>query len=292
MIRSMTGYGRSLTSTDKGDIVVEVKSTNHRFCDISLKLPQRCFPLENEIKKLVMSKVARGRVDLSLQLEGKEDETYHLELNLPLARQYLVLLKDLREKLQLPGEISLDHLLSQKDIMLAQPVSQNSAFEWPVLKGAVSAAMEELVRMRETEGLLLQEDFRARTSQIEACLEHIRSLSAPAFDDYHRSLREKVQALCKDIEIDETRLAQEVAYLVEKSDIAEEVIRARSHLIQFRQWLEAGEAVGRKLEFLLQEIHREVNTISSKAGNAEISLKVVEIKNELERIREQVQNIE
>lgn len=292
MIRSMTGYGRSVTATDKGDIAVEVKSTNHRFCDISLKLPQRCFPLENDIRKLIQSKVARGRIDLSIQLEGREEEPVPLELNLPLAQQYLVLLKDLREKLQLTGEISLDHLLSQKDIMIAQPVSQNSALDWSLVKGAIGAALDELVTMRETEGLLLKKDFLARLRQIESSLDHIRSLSAPAFNDYHRSLREKVQALCKDIEIDETRLAQEVAYLVEKSDIAEEQIRVSSHLQQFGQWLETEDAVGRKLEFLVQEIHREVNTISSKAGNAEISLRVVEIKNELERIREQVQNIE
>jgi len=292
MIRSMTGYGRSVTATDKGDIVVEVKSTNHRFCDISLKLPQRCFPLENEIKKLVLSRVARGRIDLSIQLESKEAESSHLELNLPLAQQYLVLLKDLREKLQLSGEIVLDHLLTQKDIMLAQPVSQNSAFDWALLRGPICTALEELVKMRETEGLILKEDFLSRLKQIEGLLDHIRSLSASVFNDYHNSLREKIRTLCKDISIDETRLAQEVAYLVEKSDIVEEQIRVLSHLLQFRQWLETEDAVGRKLDFLVQEIHREVNTISSKASNAEISLRVVEIKNELERIREQVQNIE
>jgi uncharacterized protein (TIGR00255 family) len=288
----MTGYGRSLTATEKGDIVVEVKSINHRFCDVSLKLPQRCFPLENDIKKLVLSRVARGRIDLSVQLDCKEAEGTRFELNMPLAQQYLMLLKDLRGMLQLPGEITLDHLLTQKEILVAQTTNHNSACDWETLKGPLSSALDELVKMRETEGLQLKEDFLSRLNQIESRLERIRSLSGATFNEYQKSLREKIQALCKDMEIDETRLAQEVAYLVEKSDIEEELVRVMSHVRQFRQWLETEEAVGRKLEFLVQEIHREVNTISSKAWSAEISLKVVEIKNELERIREQVQNIE
>jgi uncharacterized protein (TIGR00255 family) len=288
----MTGYGRSLTATEKGDIVVEVKSINHRFCDVSLKLPQRCFPLENDIKKLVLSRVARGRIDLSVQLDCKEAEGTRFELNMPLAQQYLMLLKDLRGMLQLPGEITLDHLLTQKEIIVAQTTNHYSACDWETLKGPLSSALDELVKMRETEGLQLKEDFLSRLNQIESRLERIRSLSGATFNEYQKSLREKIQALCKDMEIDETRLAQEVAYLVEKSDIEEELVRVMSHVLQFRQWLETEDAVGRKLEFLVQEIHREVNTISSKAGSAEISLKVVEIKNELERIREQVQNIE
>jgi len=288
----MTGYGRSLTTTEKGDIVVEVKSINHRFCDVSLKLPQRCFPLENDIKKLVLSRVARGRIDLSVQLDCKEAEGTRFELNMPLAQQYLMLLKDLRGMLQLPGEITLDHLLTQKEIIVAQTTNHNSACDWETLKGPLSSALDELVKMRETEGLQLKEDFLSRLNQIESRLERIRSLSGVTFNEYQKSLREKIRALCKDMEIDETRLAQEVAYLVEKSDIEEELVRVVSHVRQFRQWLETEDAVGRKLEFLVQEIHREVNTISSKAGSAEISLKVVEIKNELERIREQVQNIE
>lgn len=292
MIRSMTGYGRSLTATEKGDIVVEVKSINHRFCDVSLKLPQRCFPLENDIKKLVLSRVSRGRIDLSVQLDCKEADSTRFELNMPLAQQYLMLLKDLRGMLQLQGEITLDHLLTQKEIIVAQTTNHNSACDWETLKGPLSSALDELVKMRETEGLQLKEDFLSRLTQIESRLERIRSLSGATFNEYQKSLREKIQALCKDMEIDETRLAQEVAYLVEKSDIAEELVRVMSHVLQFRQWLETEDAVGRKLEFLVQEIHREVNTISSKAGSAEISLKVVEIKNELERIREQVQNIE
>jgi uncharacterized protein (TIGR00255 family) len=288
----MTGYGRSLTATEKGDIVVEVKSINHRFCDISLKLPQRCFPLENDIKKLVQSRVTRGRIDLSVQLDCKEVEDTRFELNMPLAQQYLMLLKDLQGMLQLPGEITLDHLLTQKEIIVAQTTNHDSACDWETLKGPLSSALDELVKMRETEGLQLKEDFLSRLNQIESRLERIRSLSGATFNEYQKSLREKIQALCKDMEIDETRLAQEVAYLVEKSDIEEELVRVMSHVLQFRQWLETEDAVGRKLEFLVQEIHREVNTISSKAGSAEISLKVVEIKNELERIREQVQNIE
>ncbi len=292
MLRSMTGYGRSENTLEQADIVVEVKSNNHRYCDISLRMPQRCFVLEAEIKKLIQSRLKRGRIDLSLQIESREQEEYVIELNAPLAQRYFLLLKELKELLHLPEEIGLNQVVAQKDIFMLQTADQNGLYDWEVLKGPISSALDALIEMREIEGSQLREDFLSRLQKIEKLLDEIQAIADETSNHHFKTLREKIQSLCSDIELDESRLVQEVAYLVEKSDIEEELVRARSHIVQFRQWLDADEIVGRKLEFLIQELHREINTISSKSYHATISLKAVEIKNELERMREQVQNIE
>lgn len=292
MIKSMTGYGRAESVMGEERIVVEVKSTNHRYTDICLRIPTRLSSLESEIKRLILSRLSRGRIDLFMQLENEEKEELNLELNVPLAQRYYLLLKQLKEKLQLPEEITLSTMLTQKDVIVSQFATQDQVYEWEGLKGPISSALDGLVKMRKEEGLILKEDFLSRIKSMELLLDEIKSITDSALLDHQKSLSDKISTLCKDIEIDESRLAQEVAYLVEKSDITEELVRVQSHLIQFKNWLDSEEAVGRRLDFLIQEIHREVNTIGSKSYHADISLKVVEIKNELERIREQIQNIE
>ena len=292
MIKSMTGYGRAESVVGGEKIVVEVKSTNHRYCDIFLRIPPKYSSHEKEIKGLILSRLSRGRIDLFLQFESEEEEEQNLELNEPLAQRYYLLLKQLKENLQLPAEITLSTILTQKDVIVSRPANQNEVYEWEVLKDPVSSAVDELVKMRGEEGFVLGNDILSRLKNIELLVDVIESISNSALNDQQKSLREKIQALSDNIEIDEARLAQETAYLVEKSDITEELVRAKSHLLQFKSWLDSEEAVGRRLDFLIQEINREVNTVGSKSYKAEISLKVVEIKNELERIREQVQNIE
>lgn len=292
MIKSMTGYGRSESVVGEEKIIVEVKSTNHRYCDICLRISPKCSSFENEIKRFVLSRLNRGRIDLFIQFESEEEEDLDLELNLPLAQRYYLLLKQLKEGLQLPEEITLSDILTQKDIMVFQPTAKGQVCNWEMLKGPISSAVDELVKMRKAEGLLLQEDFLSRVKNIELLLDKIKSISDSALLDHQKNLSERIRALCNDVEIDKSRLAQEVAYLVDRSDVTEELVRVQSHLFQFKSWLDSEEAVGRRLDFLIQEIHREVNTIGSKSYQAEISLKAVEIKNELERIREQVQNIE
>jgi len=292
MIRSMTGYGRAESVEGGEKVVVEVKSSNHRYSDIFLRIPQKCYSLESEIKKSILSRISRGRIDLSIQLENAEEEVLNLELNLPVAQRYYLLLKQLKESLQLSEEITLSQILTQKDLIVSQATPPNQECEWNILQGPISAALNELVKMRETEGSHLKDDFIARLKKVELLLDQIKSDAESVSQDHHKTLSEKIQALSGDIEIDESRLAQETAYLVEKSDITEELVRARSHILQFKNWLDSEDVVGRRLDFLIQEIHREVNTIGSKAYYAEVSIKVVEIKNEMEKIREQVQNIE
>ena len=292
MLKSMTGYGRAESSAGEEKIVVEAKSSNHRYCDICLRIPQKYVSIEKEIKRLVLSRLTRGRIDLSLQFENEEGKELSLELNAPLAQRYYLLLKQLKESLQLSEEITLDQVLTQKDIIFSQSMSKNDVREWEAIKGPIAFAIDELVKMRKAEGLLLKEDFLSRLKKIELLIDQINSISDSALYDHQKTLSEKIHALCKNIEIDESRLAQEVAYLVERNDISEELVRVQSHLLQFKDWLDSEDAVGRRLDFIIQEIHREVNTIGSKSYRAEMSSKVVEIKNELERIREQVQNIE
>jgi uncharacterized protein (TIGR00255 family) len=292
MIRSMTGYGRAEAVVGKQKIVVEIRSTNHRYSDICVRISPKYSSFENEIKRLVLSRLSRGRIDLFIQCENEEEETLTLDLNLSLAERYYALLKQLKESLQLPGAITLSSILAQKDVVVPRLTPSEQAHEWGILKAPLSAALDDLLNMRCAEGRVLKEDFISRVEKIGHLLSQIQSLSLSALQEYQKHLREKIQALSKHIEIDDARLAQEVAYLVEKSDTTEELVRAQSHLLQFKSWLEAEDAVGRKLDFLIQELHREVNTIGSKSCHAEISLKVVEIKNELEKIREQVQNVE
>ena len=292
MLRSMTGYGRSENTLEQADIVVEVKSSNHRYCDISLRMPQRCLALEAEIKKLIQTRLKRGRIDLSIQIESKEQEDFNIELNAPLAQRYFLLLKELKALLHISGEITLNQVITQKDIFVIQTTNQNGVYDWEILQVPIASALDALIKMREVEGSQLREDFLSRLQKIEQLLDEIQAIADETSNHHYKTLREKIQSLCKDIELDESRIVQEVAYLVEKSDIEEELVRTRSHILQFRQWLDTDDIVGRKLEFLIQELHREVNTISSKSYHANISLRAVEIKNELERMREQVQNIE
>jgi uncharacterized protein (TIGR00255 family) len=292
MIKSMTGYGRAESVEGGEKITVEVKTSNHRYCDVFLRIPQKCFSLENDLKKIILSRITRGRVDLSIQIENEKEEELSLELNLSLAERYYLLLKELKESLQLPGDVSLKEILTQKDLIVSQCLPQSPGYGLSVLQGPLSAALDELVKMREVEGAVLKDDILSRLKKIELLLGQINSTADASVRDHQRDLARKIESLCSDVTIDESRLAQEAAYLAERSDITEELVRTGSHLSQLGSWLDADDAVGRRLDFLIQEIHREINTIGSKSYYAEISVNVVEIKNELEKIREQVQNIE
>ncbi|MEO0250558.1 MAG: YicC/YloC family endoribonuclease [candidate division WOR-3 bacterium] len=292
MIKSMTGYGRAEAVIGEDTLTVEIKSTNHRYCEVSLHVSPKFSLCEREIKKLVLSKVNRGRLDVFIQCTNEKAGGLAVEVDFNLARRLIFLLRQLKEDLQLSGEITLDTILPYKELILTQPPSQAEVPRWEVLQGPLTAALESLLEMRREEGRLLKEDFSLRLGEIEKLLEEISTFSYGSEQVRYQALKEKIFALSRDIEIDEARLAQEAAHLAEKSDITEEMVRVQSHLRQFKVWLDSEEPVGRRLDFLIQEIHREVNTIGSKSCQAEISLKVVEIKNELEKLREQVQNVE
>lgn len=288
----MTGFGRSEGETRFGKVLVESRSVNHRYSDINVKLPKRLIPFENRIKEIIRSQVSRGRVDVSIKIDALEGEKIQLQVDSNLAEQYVQALQTLKEKFQLKGEITLELLAGAKDLISVKEENGDIEPLWQELVQILKDSLQEMDEMKCQEGELLARDIQMRLERIRIQLQEIEIQSGSYLQAYQTRFRERIQFLLGGVEVDLSRLYQEIALLAERMDITEELVRAKSHLQQFGQFLEAKEPVGRKMDFLVQEIHREVNTISSKASDAEISKRVVEIKSELEKIREQVQNIE
>jgi uncharacterized protein (TIGR00255 family) len=288
----MTGFGRGEGETGLGKVFVELRSINHRYCDINIKLPRRLTPFENRIKEMARSVVSRGRIDVTLRLDTSGEGKVQFSVDLPLARQYCQALRTLKDELQLAGEISLDMLTGAKDIITAKEELEDVEPFWKEIASILQQTFHRMNEMKRSEGESLAQDIRQRTKGIAFQLEEIKQQFPRSFEAYRGRLDEKIRSLLEGKDVDPSRFQQEVALLAERMDITEEIVRAESHLAQLARVIEDEETVGRKMEFLLQELHREVNTISTKANDAGISQRVVEIKSELEKIREQVQNIE
>ena len=294
MVRSMTGYGRAEAVLDGQKFSVEVKSLNHRFLEISLRLPAMLSALEMEIKKKIAELLLRGKIDVTIRREAQGDaENGHaLVLNLPLARNYFAVLSQLKQSLDLKDEISLEMIASQKDVFLTAESPQDMASLWKGLMLILDEALAGMMEMRRREGESLSQDLSDRLEVMEKRLNGIEEMAPQVVLEYQKRLSERVRELTGGLVVDETRLSQEVAILAEKSDITEEIVRLRSHLGQFLEMLDGEEAIGRKVDFLIQEMNREVNTIGSKSSDAHISRQVIEMKSELAKLREQVQNLE
>ena len=278
--------------TNLGKLVVECRSINHRFSDINLKCPKRLGPLEARIKELVRAEVTRGRIDLSLRLDSTEEGKVQFDVNLPLAEQYLHALRTLKTTYQLQGEISIDLLAGIKDLIVVKEEEGDLEILWKEIQPILRNSLKDMDLMKRSEGESLGKDLGHRLNLISGVLEEIREQVPTSLKSYEERFKERLKLLLNGTEVDPLRFQQEVALMTERSDITEEIVRAESHLRQFWTLIGGQEPVGRKLDFLLQELHREVNTISSKANEARVSQKVVEVKSELEKIREQVQNIE
>lgn len=293
MIRSMTAYGRGEYQEGTTLCIAEIRSVNHRYRDIVMRLPKNYQVLEEELRGTVSSRIGRGRVEVSIQVDNGQKETlYQLELNVPLVRSYLRLFSEMEEEFALRQEVRLETLLQMKDIILYKPEPVDAEKVRPGFQAALMRALESLDVMRQKEGKAIEEDFLKRVQCMENSLHEISLRSPQLVEQYRERLRENINSLLKDQAVDDFRIAQEVALFAERSDITEEIVRIRSHLNQFREYLLAEEALGRRLDFLIQEIHREVNTVSAKASDFHISKAVVELKAELEKLREQVQNVE
>jgi uncharacterized protein (TIGR00255 family) len=294
MIRSMTGYGRAEAVLAGRKFAVEMKSVNHRYLEISLRLPGMLLPFDTEIKKKIGERFSRGRIEATVRVDsnGNAEESDRLALNLPLARNYHDLLCRLKKELQLGDEISLAMMIGLRDLFVPTESIQDPAALWEGLSGALDEAMGTLMEMREKEGESLQRDLKGRLSLIDGVLEAIDERAPQVVCEYQKRLGERIRELTGGITLDESRLLQEVAIIAEKSDITEEIVRFRSHIGQFTDLLTMGDSSGRKIDFLIQEMGREINTIGSKSGDAGISRNVIEIKSELAKLREQVQNIE
>ena len=288
----MTGFGRAEGDTTLGKVVVESRSVNHRYGDINIKLPKRLSPFENRIKEIVRSHVSRGRIDVSLRLDSLGEEKVQLSVDLDLAEQYYRVLHDLKERLQLKDEITLDLLAGAKDLITAKEESGDIEPYWQEVLPILKHSFKSMDDMKRLEGESLAKDLQQRLEHIAKQLQIIKQQFPSRLRTTLTRLQDRLRSLLEGMEVDPSRFQQEVAFLAERTDITEEIVRAESHLAQFSTLLEGNEPVGRKMDFLLQEIHREVNTVSAKVNDAEISQRVVEMKSELEKIREQVQNIE
>lgn len=288
----MTGFGREEGETTLGKVGVEIRSINHRYCDINLKLPRRFNPLEARIKEMIRAEVARGRVDVAVKLDAKGEGKIQLDVDLSLAEQYYRALQVLKERFHLQGEITLEHLAGAKDLITAKEEVEDVEAYWPEIVAVLKQSIRDMDQMKRNEGISLGRDLGQRLDRISQLLEDVRVKFPLTLKAYQERFKERLRTLLDGTELDPVRFQQEIAFWVERTDITEELVRAESHLTQFRALLVSEEPVGRKMDFLLQEIHREVNTISSKVNDAEFSQKAIEIKSELEKIREQVQNIE
>ena len=295
MIRSMTGYGRAEAVLGGRKYVVEIKSLNHRYLELSLRIPANLLPLELEIKKKINEQLIRGRIDVTIRREtysGIED-TRLLEVNLPLVKNYYDLLIQLKDLFNLKEDITLDMMAGLKDVFIPlETLEDEITVLWEGLAGVLSNAIAALIDMRQKEGEVLGQDLKARLYLINEHLDEIDARAPQIVLEYQKRLVARIRELMDGMVIDESRLSQEVAIMAEKSDITEEIVRFRSHIKQFFEMLKSPEAMGRKVDFLIQEMNREVNTIGSKSSDAEVSCHVIEIKSELAKLREQVQNLE
>ena len=289
----MTGYGRAECQKDDYTYLAEIRSVNNRFIEINTRLPKAHIDLEQPLKKLIKSYCSRGSINLSISIGNSNENTGEWEVkpNLPLAAQYVTALQQIRDSLKLEGKIDLKSVVGIRDIVKLEPLAIDPANHELILNIATEA-LDSLQKMRKEEGINLQKDLEQRIDAIENHAAEIESWHPEVVKEYQNKLKERIKSLNEGMESDETRIAQETALLADRCDITEEITRLKSHLNQFRNFFNTNEPIGRKLEFITQEINREVNTIGSKSSSIKISNRVIEIKSELEKIREQVQNIE
>lgn len=292
MIKSMTGYGRVEAICEGRNIIVEAKSVNHRFLEIALRTPASLYPMEMEYKKKISERFKRGRIDVSIRLEGEGADSGKIQLNLDIARGYFDAFNRLREEFHIEEPVQLKNLIGFRDIFTPPVENQLSDEFLAQLESALLEALAILAGMRQEEGIALYSDMKMRLDLLGNLTKSIQARAPQVVLDYSKRLSERVKELMSGIEIDPARLAQEIAIMADRCDITEEIVRMQSHIGQFEALLQSDEAEGRKIDFLLQEMNREINTIGSKSNDADIARQVIEAKSELGKLREQAQNIE
>ena len=294
MIKSMTGFGRGEYTDGKRNIVVEIKSVNHRYSDISIKMPRRYSFAEDKIKNAVKGKIRRGKVDVSIMVENITDSDVNIKLNTMVARQYYQNLQELRQEFQVDGEITLQYLAGLPDVMKAIPDVEDEEEITKAILTATTEATENLEKMRAIEGNKLGEDLIEKSNNVKNLLDKISERAPQVAIEYTKKLRDRISDLLEgSVEIPEERILVEAAIFADKCAIDEEITRLNSHLVQLRNIVtNSTQPDGKKLDFLVQEMNREANTIGSKANDISITEYMLDIKSEIEKIREQVQNIE
>jgi uncharacterized protein (TIGR00255 family) len=291
-MKSMTGYGSGIATFPGGRVQVELRTVNHRFIEIKMPLSREFLPWEKEFRNIIETQVKRGRVEMTLICMGRPARAYTVQPNLDLARAYHAALKRLYRKLDLKTEIDPSFFMARPELFQVVEQPQAVADEVHAAKEALQVALTVLDRQRSREGKFLQRDLRARIATLEKKRRIIHERSKISQGVIRQRLMERVSLLLQGVEVDHSRLLQEVAALTQKSDITEEIVRFHSHLTALSDLLRAPESVGKRIEFLLQEVQREINTIGAKSDDVAIRHAVVEAKEEVEKMREQVQNIE
>lgn len=292
MVNSMTGFGRAEEIIDGRDIIVEIKSVNHRFFDFTSRVPRGYGFLEEKLRIVLQKRIARGKLDVFVDLQTLDDVSAEVEVNHSLAAGYLAALRELQRQYGLPDDITVGTVARCPDIFTVRRAPEDEEKVWQEVRQVLKKALVPFFTMREAEGQKLKEDVLGRSAAILKIVEQIEERSPQTVEEYRRKLKDRIADMLGGADVDEQRILTEAAVYADKVSVAEETVRLRSHISQFTDMLESGEAIGRRLDFLVQEMNREANTIGSKCVDAQIAHWVVDMKAEIEKIREQIQNIE
>ncbi len=294
MIKSMTGFGRAVKVLNGKSITVEIRSVNHRYYEASARLPRSYSFAEEKLKALVKNRVSRGKVEISVLVQNTEgsqpDEK--ITMNKEIIKAYVDALREVKDELNLADDLSLSAVMRLPDAFTVVKAEQNEEQMWADLEQTATEALDKFIEMRENEGTRLRADISERLKTIESNVAIVEQRSPKIVEDYRKRLYDRMCEVLESKAVDESRILLEAGIFSEKTAVDEETVRLRSHITQFREMLESGEPVGRKLDFLVQEMNRETNTIGSKVQDIEVTRIVVDQKSEIEKIREQIQNIE
>lgn len=292
MVKSMTGYGRHQSVSNGMDITVEIKSVNHRYFDFSSRVPRNYGFLDEKLKSYIQSRVSRGKIECYVQIENLEDDSVVVEVNHSLVKGYIDALNEISERYGVDNSVNTGILSRFNDVLVVRKNEADEEKIWSAVSAVAEKAVDKFISMRETEGEKLKDDICSRADSILKQVEFVEERSPQTVKEYNEKLLTRMRELLGDVHIEETRILTEAAIYADKIAVAEETVRLRSHLSQLKDFFNSHEAIGRKMDFLVQEINREANTIGSKANDVDIARCVLEIKSEVEKIREQVQNIE
>lgn len=292
MLKSMTGFGRAKYETNSREYIIDIKSVNNRYSDITIKMPRSISFLEEKVKQKVTNAISRGKVEVFITFNNYSEQGKNIKINSELAKRYIEEIKQLSEDTQINMNINLQEILKMPDVLNIRIDEEAEILIWSELETALTEAINNFITMRETEGLKIQEDLEKRIDYIEKSVNSIDNISDTLVQEYIAKLEKRINDILQNNIVDESRLAQEVVIYSDKCSVEEELTRLKSHIIQFKELLNKNTANGKKIDFLIQEMNREINTIGSKANNLDITNYVIEIKTELENIREQIQNVE
>ncbi len=292
MLKSMTGYGRCESIVEGKKILAEIKSVNQRFSDYNIRVPRHLGYLEEDIRKFVSKRIFRGKVDIYISIENFEEADTQISLNEPLAKNYIDVLNQLKNQFNLEGEVTVGLVSRYSDIFHTERKEEDKDTITKLVLGVVGEALDEFIAMREREGARIESDLTQRVEYMRTLAQKVEERSPQTVEEYRLRLYTKLKELLEDKDIDDARILTETAIFADKVAVNEETVRLSSHFDEYYQIIGDGESAGRRLDFLIQEINREVNTIGSKAQDIEIAKVVVELKGEIEKLREQIQNIE